>query len=107
MFRTRNRRRIDELEARVEQLVEQRDEARADATTHLYAAKRTAAYSTRVSREIYEVRNELAKERRRADHLQQRLDDAVGISHPDVDSGALWQQRRTDKPKPGPIGADL
>ncbi|WP_405676727.1 hypothetical protein OG292_19095 [Streptomyces sp. NBC_01511] len=98
MFGTRKRRRIAELEARVERLVEQRDEARENAAAHLGASKRTSGYNARLT-------DELSAQARRADQLQQRLDDAVGINTPDVDSGALWQQRRTDKPKPGPIGA--
>lgn len=97
MFGTRNRR-IAELEARVQRLVEQLAEAR------MGASKRTCQRNVHLTDQLDTVRAQLAAQTRRADQLQQRLDDA-GISHPAVDSGVMWQQRRTDKPKPGPIGA--
>lgn len=37
-------------------------------------------------------------EKRRADLLQLRLDDAVGLNHPGIREGAGWQRRRQDKP---------
>lgn len=101
----RNRRRIADLEARVERLVEQRDEARENAAAGMGASKRTCQRNVHLTDELAAARAALTAQTRRADQLQQRLDDAVGINHPDVDSGALWQQRREDKPKPGPIGA--
>lgn len=36
---------------------------------------------------------------RQVTRLQARLDDATGLNHPAVEAGALWQQRRDDKPK--------
>lgn len=99
-----SRGRLAAMRARIEQLTEQRDEARQDAAAHLGAAKRTAGYSTTVSREIYAARNALAAANRRADRLQQRLDSALGLDSPAIADGALWQQHRTDKPKPGPSG---
>lgn len=35
----------------------------------------------------------------RADRLQARLDNAVGLDHPAIDAGTQWQDRRTDKVK--------
>jgi hypothetical protein len=37
-----------------------------------------------------------AAEKKRADRLQQRLDDAVGLNDPAVEAGARWQERRHD-----------
>ncbi|WP_075737487.1 hypothetical protein [Streptomyces acidiscabies] len=37
------------------------------------------------------------RERRRADHLQGRLDDALGLNRQDVRDGSLWQYSRRDK----------
>ncbi|MFF3511582.1 hypothetical protein [Streptomyces sp. NPDC002573] len=36
-------------------------------------------------------------ERKRADHLQARLDDALGLNTSQVEDGRLWQHTRTDK----------
>lgn len=38
-----------------------------------------------------------SREKKRADRLQQRLDDACGLNYPSVEAGAGWQQRREDK----------
>lgn len=40
-----------------------------------------------------------AAEKKRADRLQTRLDDACGLDHPAVVEGAAWQARRHDKPR--------
>ncbi|MFE9363716.1 hypothetical protein ACFYNN_13045 [Streptomyces sp. NPDC006978] len=53
---------------------------------------------TRLRRAIATYRAALTTETRRADRLQAAYDHAVGIDHPDVDAGAQWQQRHTDKP---------
>lgn len=105
MFGTRKRRRIAELEARVERLVDQLAEAREDAAAGMGASKRTCQRNVHLSNQLDAVRAQLTAQTRRTEQLQQRLDDGVGINTPDVDSGALRQQRRTDKPTPGPIGA--
>lgn len=39
----------------------------------------------------------LHAETRRADHLQGRLDDLLGLNRPPVKAGADWQKRRDDK----------
>ena len=46
-----------------------------------------------------------AAEKKRADRLQTRLDDACGLDHPAVTEGAAWQARRMDKPRPRPTTA--
>ncbi|MEV7154855.1 hypothetical protein AB0N77_09550 [Streptomyces misionensis] len=38
-----------------------------------------------------------AAEKKRADQLQERLDDAFGLNTPAVEAGAAWGDRRTDK----------
>lgn len=58
---------------------------------------------TRLNRALAAAARYLAAyhaEQRRADLLQARLDDAVGLYRPDVDAGAMWQARRMDKPRP-------
>ncbi|MFE4535638.1 hypothetical protein ACFRKB_11220 [Streptomyces scopuliridis] len=131
-----SRGRLAAMRTRIEQLAEQRDEARTDAAAHLGAAKRTAVRNQHLTEQLQDVRAEdlgdsiadaigyerrivrltravarlsaaLTTQTRRADRLQQRLDDAVGITSPAVDSGDLWQQRRSDKPLPGPSGVKL
>jgi hypothetical protein len=37
---------------------------------------------------------------RRIEHLEQQLDDALGLNDPAVRAGAAWQSRRMDKPHP-------
>lgn len=59
------RRRIAELEARVEQLVQQRDAAREDAAAHLGAAKRTAARNVHLSDQLDGARALTARHQRR------------------------------------------
>jgi hypothetical protein len=41
----------------------------------------------------------LARQQRRADQLQARLDEALGLNSDQVMAGARWQQRRPDKPR--------
>ncbi|MFD3917179.1 hypothetical protein [Streptomyces sp. NPDC058603] len=131
-----SRTRYTDMRAQIEQLVDQRDDARRDAAAHLSAARHTATRNTHLTEQLQDARAEdlgdsitdaigyerrivrltravarlsaaLTTQTRRADRLQQRLDDAVGITSPAVDSGDLWQQRRSDKPLPGPSGVKL
>lgn len=88
-----SRRAYEALLHRIQDLVDQRDQARADAAAHLNAAKRTAGRSLHLE-------TRLAAETARANRLQARLDDATSLNSPAVDAGALWQSRRGDKPKP-------
>ncbi|MCL7377430.1 snapin/pallidin family protein [Streptomyces sp. 35G-GA-8] len=93
------------MQARVEQLAAQLDDARtedfADSVSESISYQRRIA---RMARAVARLSTALTTQTRRADRLQQRLDDAVGITSPAVDSGDLWQQRRSDKPLPGPSG---
>ena len=41
-------------------------------------------------------RAEARREKKRADRLQARLDDAVGLTDPRVENGRNWQQNRQD-----------
>ncbi|MFF1958013.1 hypothetical protein ACFVWX_13605 [Streptomyces sp. NPDC058220] len=122
-----SRTRLADMQARIEQLVEERDGARKDAGAHLRASLRTAVRCRelatagavqqglrvgdmrRADRRIRWSRLALARvaaaltaETRRADALQRRLDDALGLNDRDVAAEDRWQERRTDKPKPGP-----
>lgn len=117
MFGSKNRR-IADLQARVQQLIEERDEAREDAADFKSAAVRTAGRNTvlakaeaahdadldhmadridRVLRACARYRAAHAAERRRADRLQHRLDDALGLNHPAITDGRNWQHTRQDK----------
>jgi hypothetical protein len=116
MFTAKNRR-IAELEARVDRLVDQRDTERAQRITavssmstvaghaDLDARRYTAAqsrYQRRLARLAYAVvglRRELAAADRRCRALQARLDMAVGLDDPGITLGAGWQKRREDKPR--------
>lgn len=49
------------------------------------------------SRHFTEATAARAAETRRADRLQARLDDALGLTTAAVEAGAEWQQRRHDK----------
>lgn len=42
-----------------------------------------------------------AREQRRAEHLQQRLDNACGLNSPAVEAGRHWQATRTDGGRKG------
>ncbi|MFF8656769.1 hypothetical protein [Streptomyces huasconensis] len=117
-------RRIAELEARVQQLVEERDAAKATAALNLAAAVRTAGRNTvlterneqlaaterrhdadmevqadrieRLLRGCIRYRAALATAARDTARLQSRLDDALGLTSPAVEAGADWQKRRKD-----------
>lgn len=55
---------------------------------------------TRLRRVGVRILAAYAAEKKRADRLQARLDDACGLDHPAVAEGAAWQARRHDKPRP-------
>ncbi|MFJ9037418.1 hypothetical protein ACIRF8_12625 [Streptomyces sp. NPDC102406] len=123
----RKQQRIAELVARVEQLVEERDAARADAAALRGTAVRVAGRNTQLTEQNQRLtvahaqhdadidatlarvdralrgcaryRAALATEARRADQLQARLDDALGLNTPGVERGQLWQTSRQDKPR--------
>ncbi|TGZ14688.1 hypothetical protein DV517_61710 [Streptomyces sp. S816] len=52
---------------------------------------------TRAVRACARYRAALTVETRRADRLQARLDDALGLNAHAVVAGAMWRDRRTDK----------
>ncbi|WP_225840264.1 hypothetical protein [Streptomyces sp. NK08204] len=52
---------------------------------------------TRALRACKRYRAALAAEQRRADRLQQRLDDCLGLNTAQVAEGQRWQQTRHDK----------
>lgn len=51
----------------------------------------------RVLRACVRYRADLAAETRRADRLQRRLDDALGLNTAGIELGSGWQSRREDK----------
>ncbi|MFI1728231.1 hypothetical protein ACH40E_03120 [Streptomyces acidicola] len=60
-------------------------------------------YAARLERRVARLRRAGARvlaawaaEKRRADRLQARLDDACGLNHPAVEEGRAWQERRHD-----------
>ncbi|MBT2449442.1 hypothetical protein J7F03_20590 [Streptomyces sp. ISL-43] len=66
--------------------------------------ERLAAACLRYRAELAEQRAQhaaaLARQQRRADQLQQQLDDVLGLNSSDVQAGVRWQQRRQDRPRP-------
>lgn len=114
------------LQADYVRVLEQRDDARRQAraaltATHLAAGQYTdtdaaldrvrlarlrdaVAYRrriTRLVRTIARYRTALTAETRRADRLQAAYDNATSLANPALDLGAHWQERRTDRPRPG------
>lgn len=66
------------------------------------ADERTAAVEKRLDRALNACRRyraTIARRDRRIHHLERRLDDLLGLNKAGVAEGALWQERRTDKPK--------
>jgi chromosome segregation ATPase len=66
--------------------------------------QRAAALARRVDRLRRIVARLLAayrEQRRRADQLQARLDDALGLTDPRVENGARWQHTREDRRRTG------
>ena len=61
------------------------------------AAQKTADRIKRLREAVAKARGEAATETRRADLLQSRLDDAVGLNHPAVAAGDGWQARRQQR----------
>ena len=57
-------------------------------------ARKAADRIARLQKAVARGRVEAASERRRADGLQARLDDAVGLNTPKIAAGSDWQDRR-------------
>ncbi|MEV0114638.1 hypothetical protein AB0H77_15500 [Streptomyces sp. NPDC050844] len=124
MWRKKSRR-IAELEDRVRQLVDERDDARTASAVNLAAAVRTAGRNTALAERIEQLatteashdadlgvqadrierllrgciryRADLSTSERDNRRLQGLLDDALGLSHPVITAGVDWQKRRPDK----------
>lgn len=119
-------RRYEDAVAGQERLREERDQARKDHKSAQEAAKTAAALFTRADNTLAAIsktnecltadldaaRKQLAaqdartdlvpradfeEEKKRADHLQQRLDQATGLDDPAIAAGAAWQDRREQK----------
>jgi uncharacterized small protein (DUF1192 family) len=124
MFGSQKSRRIGELTARVERLVEQRDAEKAhriaavtsmstvaghaDLDARRYTAvlsryqqrlARLAYAVVRLRRELIAAEDSRAAAERRCAALQARLDSALGLNKPGIALGASWQDRREDKPR--------
>ena len=54
-------------------------------------AESDPGYAADLERQLAEARKELDAEKTRADHLQKRLDDAVGLTKNGVQDSAMWQ----------------
>lgn len=57
-------------------------------------------YAEALEKQLAAAREQLAKETRRADRLQLRLDDAVGLKPGRIEDSSSWQPGY-EKPKPG------
>ncbi|MGA5604046.1 hypothetical protein ACPCUF_23925 [Streptomyces griseoincarnatus] len=57
-------------------------------------------YAAQIEQQLAEAREELAAEKRRAEHLQQRLDDAVGLTAKGIQDSGRWQPGYKPAPKP-------
>lgn len=111
MFITR--RRYNELQARADMYAENARDARQVQRTALGNAARIAeqfvdldnsvnGLETRLDRALRgctRYRAALRKSEKQARALQARLDDLLGLNAPGITAGALWQERRQDKPK--------
>ncbi|MFF0512472.1 hypothetical protein [Streptomyces sp. NPDC004250] len=53
-------------------------------------------YLADLEQQLATAREELAAEKKRADQLQARLDDACGLNSAGVEAGRYWQQTRQD-----------
>jgi outer membrane protein OmpA-like peptidoglycan-associated protein len=94
-------RRIRDLEARVQQLTEERAAAVREAAAHLAAAKRIAAQGMAAADPLVTaLRRDLGRANALIAAQQKQLDHALGMDTVHVDAGADWQTRRTDKPHP-------
>ena len=60
-------------------------------------ARRQADRIARLCRAVTKARAEAAEDKRRADHLQARWDDLLGLNTPAIDKGASWQDRREQR----------
>ena len=60
-------------------------------------AQKTAKRIKRLREAVAKARGEASAETRRADLLQSRLDDAVGLNSPAVAAGDGWQARRQQR----------
>ena len=78
----------------------ERDAFRAAATTSArQAVEAETAETTRLREQVTALISERNAEQKRADRLQRRLDDAVGLNTAALAEGARWRERRQDKPK--------
>lgn len=111
MFITR--RRYNELQARADMYAENARDARAVQRTALGNAASIAAKFVDLDNSVNQLekrldralkaclryRIALRKSEKQARDLQARLDDLLGLNAPGIVAGALWQERRQDKPK--------
>lgn len=58
-------------------------------------------YAADLEQQLAAARAELAAEKKRGDHLQRRLDGALGLEDPAVLAGQNWQATREDGPRKG------
>ncbi|MFJ8145996.1 hypothetical protein ACIQ6R_13080 [Streptomyces sp. NPDC096048] len=59
--------------------------------------KRISALSESDPEYAADLEKQLAEEKQRADRLQARLDDALGLNDGAVEAGRHWQHRRSDR----------
>lgn len=86
--------------SRYEQVIDQRDDARKEAANHVCKIVELCNEIDALRDQYAAARAGAEAEKRRADQIQARLDDACGFNHPAVEAGQHWQERRLDKPRP-------
>lgn len=102
-----SRHRYNELQARADMYAENARDARKVQRAALDNAAKIAEKfvdaddrTNTVEKQLDEAKAAIADRDRRIERLQARLDDALGLNTPGVLSGARWQERRSDRPRP-------
>ena len=99
--------------ARYEQVIDQRDEARKEAAEHVCKIVELCGDVDKLNEQLTAAREQITQQRairkdmvpiaeyeaekKRADHLQARLDQALGLDAAAVAAGGTWQDRREQK----------
>lgn len=95
--RARHLRELDAQKCGYDRLFAQIDGKHASLQQRITDLEAGAVSETEAGVVIACLEGELAAQKKRADRLQARFDDAVGLDAPAVTAGAAWQERRETK----------